>query len=254
MNTYLKPFVTCGRASVVFSGDEFETGEITLNGAVQSIIPEKEESPGGAKYMQLGDSMNCNYTLSARIRPLKKGATMRLQVRDNGLTDERRSAIALVLTDNSAVFYRYAGTMRQPLTEAVLLSLSKDAWSTVRIECRDETIRCRIDQVELPDATLPFIPSLLSVATYDPDTKTIILKVVNTTMHEEWTSLDVKGRKVEDEAELLQLSARPESRNTFKHPDAVKPVRQVICFPMQRPIRYGFLPNLVMILRLKVKE
>ena len=73
-------------------------------------------------------------------------------------------------------------------------------------------------------------------------------------MHEEWTSLDVKGRKVEDEAELLQLSARPESRNTFKHPDAVKPVRQAIRFPMQRPIRYGFPPNSVTILRLKVKE
>ena len=156
VNTYRKPLVTCGRASVVFSGDEFETGEITLNGAVQSIIPEKEESSDGVKYMQLGDSMNCNYTLSARIRPLKKSATMRLQMRDNGLTDERRSAIALVLTDSTALLYRYAGTVRQPLTEAVSLSLSKDAWSTVRIECRDETIRCRIDQVELPDATLPY--------------------------------------------------------------------------------------------------
>ena len=34
--------------------------------------------------------------------------------------------------------------------------------------------------------------------------------------------------KVEDEAELLQLSACSEIRNTFKHPDAVKPVRQTI--------------------------
>ena len=124
----------------------------------------------------------------------------------------------------------------------------------VRIECRDETIRCRIGQVELPEPTVPLIPSLLSVATFDPETDTIILKVVNTTMHEEWTSLDVKGRKVEDEAELLQLSARPDSRNTFKHPDAVKPVRQTIRFRTQRPMRYGFPPNSVTILRLKVKE
>lgn len=254
VNTYQKPLVTCGRASIAFSGDEFEAGEIALDGAIQSIIPEKEEPPGGVKYMQLGDSMICNYTLSVRVRPLKRGATMRLQVRDNGLNDERRSAVSLVLTDTAALLYRCAGTLRQPLTKVVPLSLSKDAWSTVQIECRDETIRCRIDRVELPEATLPFISSLLSVATYDPDTKTIILKVVNTTMHEEWTSLDVKGRKVEDEAELLQLSARPESRNTFKRPDAVKPVRQTVHFPMQRPIRYGFPPNSVTILRLKVKE
>ncbi len=255
VDTYRKPLVTCGGASVVFGDDEFETSEIALNGgAVQSIFSEKEDSSDGAKYMQFGDSTNCNYTFSARVRPLKNGATMRLQVRDNGLTDERRSAISLVLTDSTAVLYRCAGTLQQPLTEVVPLSLSKDAWSTVQIECRDETIRCRIGEVELPEATVPFIPSLLSVATYDPETNTIILKVVNTTMHEEWTSLDVKGRKVEDEAELLQLSAHPDSRNTFKHPDAVKPVRQTISFSMQRPIHYGFPPNSVTILRLKVKE
>lgn len=255
VNTYRKPLVTCGRASVVFSGDEFETSEIALNGgAVQSIFSEKEKPSDGAKYRLFGDSTMCNYTFSARIRPLKNGATMRLQVRDNGLTDERRDAISLVLTDSTAVLYRCAGTFRQPLTEAVPLSLSKDAWSMVRIECRDETIRCRIGQVELPEATVPLMPSLLSVATYDPETDTIILKVVNTTMHEEWTSLDVKGRKVEDEAELLRLSARPDSRNTFKHPDAVKPVRQTIRFRTQRPMRYGFPPNSVTILRLKVKE
>lgn len=43
--------------------------------------------------------------------------------------------------------------------------------------------------------------SLVSVATLEKETNTIILKVVNTTQHEEKTELNIKGASVKNDAE-----------------------------------------------------
>ena len=94
------------------------------------------------------------------------------------------------------------------------------------------------------------IPSLVSVATLDKENRVIYLKVVNTTRHEEKTSLRIEGVNIRNQAELIQLRGEPEARNTFENPGAVTPVTEPIVFPMSGPFIYNFPPNSVTILKL----
>ena len=100
--------------------------------------------------------------------------------------------------------------------------------------CEYECVRCYVDGVLLHEVDMRPIPSLVSVATLDKENRVIYLKVVNTTRHEEKTSLRIEGVNIRNEAELIQLRGEPEA----------------IVFPMSGPLIYNFPPNSVTILKL----
>lgn len=294
VNTYCKPLVTYGRASIVLSGNDFEVRGVKMNGVEQPLVwvndertniklPEMKkplnvssETTGRSgnkmrkarsntlkysgqrqmssdnrsrRFQMFGDPMAYNYHFSAIIKRVQEGGFIRLNVRDNGLVEERCDCLSLIIEDSVATLYHCAGTVRRPLGKHAFVSLKKDEWAAFEIKCEDEMIRCYMNDVLLIEAAVPSKPSLVAVATCDMETKTVILKVVNTTLHEEWTSLRIDGGKVADEAELIQLSGRPESRNTLEHPNVVIPIRKKI----KLLNRYAFPANSVTILIMKIK-
>ncbi len=140
--------------------------------------------------------------------------------------------------------------MKDSLVSPVRFPFESNRWYTVRMTCEYERVRCYVDGVLLHEVDMRPIPSLVSVATLDKENRVIYLKVVNTTRHEEKTSLRIEGVNIRNEAELIQLRGEPEARNTFESPGAVTPVTEPIVFPMSGPLIYNFPPNSVTILKL----
>lgn len=93
----------------------------------------------------------------------------------------------------------------------------------MKIACKGEQIGCFVNDTLVHETILPAIPSLVSTAALDKEAHTIILKVINTTQHEEKTELNLQGVSVKNTAEIIQLTGDPEARNTYDHPGVVVP-------------------------------
>lgn len=155
------------------------------------------------------------------------------------------------VTDHEVVVLGGAlGGVKDSLVSPVRFPFESNRWYTVRMTCEYERVRCYVDGVLLHEVDMRPIPSLVSVATLDKENRVIYLKVVNTTRHEEKTSLRIEGVNIRNQAELIQLRGEPEARNTFENPGAVTPVTEPIVFPMSGPLIYNFPPNSVTILKL----
>ena len=89
-------------------------------------------------------------------------------------------------------------------------------------------------------------------ATLDPGSHTIILKVVNTTQHDERTALRIEGGSIASSAHIISLAAPASARNTPDHPTAVVPVIRNVHLS-RWPTVYVFPTNSVTILTLKMK-
>ncbi|MDR2469909.1 MAG: glycoside hydrolase [Tannerella sp.] len=200
-----------------------------------------------------GDSAAYNYTFSARIRRTQTRGKIQLQVRDNGLVEEAGHRISWTLADRTATLYYCAGSMERPLAPSIPLPMEDARWYTVRMVCFNEKIRCYLDDVLLTEADVPLSPSLTAVATRESATNTILLKVVNTTYHEEWTSLHLVGGHFSDDAEIICLTGTPDGRNTPDNPSLIVPQRKQVRFSFRHPITYAFPANSVTVFRWKLK-
>ena len=204
------------------------------------------------RYMTIGNATGYNYTLSAKIKRTTPGRKIELHVRDNGLPEERSNYIALTIDGNHVNFHHCAGGIKR-LLSGTTFAFEDDRWYTVKITCEDDRISCYIDNQQLLDTTVRYIPSLVAVATRDIASETIILKVVNTTYHDEWASLGLIDGRIENEIEVIQLAGKPDAQNTLDVPDVIVPERKTIKYSFRRPIKYLFPPNSITIIRMKQK-
>jgi hypothetical protein len=215
---------------------------------LQSLSEDEER-----KYAIEGDSAAYNYTFSVRLRRMQPRGKIRLQVRDNGLVEEQGDCISLIFADSTARLCHCAGRVERPLAPPVTPVMEEGRRYTVKIVCEDERIQCYLNDALLTEATVPACPSLVTVATRELETNTILLKVVNTTYHEEWTSLHVLGGNIGSQAEMIQLTGAPEGRNTLACPNVITPERKLIRFSIKHPLTCVFPPNSVTVLRLEPK-
>lgn len=292
VNTYKKPLVTFGRASVMLYDFNYEVSDVMFDGASYPNVfmrdtrtyitspPKTKRTPlknvvglnqsyraaftdrskpdmishGDElkRYMIVGDSMAYNYNFSARIKCTSIGGKIQLRVRDNGLPEELSNYIALAIEKGKIGFYHCAGSIERLLAKTTF-SLETDRWYTVNIKCEDDRISCFVDNQLLLETTVFSIPSLISQATHEIESGTIILKVVNTTYHEEWASVDIHDGRIENEAEVIELAGRPDVRNTLDDPFIIAPVIKNVKFSFRRPVKYLFPPNSVTIIRMKLK-
>jgi hypothetical protein len=114
----------------------------------------------------------------------------------------------------------------------------------------DAVLRTEIDTYLRPDS----LPSIAAGAAWDKDRQTILIKVVNTTSHNEITEINIRGAGFSKQAWMLQMKGQPGARNTFAHPRQVEPVEQTLTLETGRGvIRYPFPPHSITILRLNTK-
>lgn len=200
----------------------------------------------------MGDSTAHDYTLSMRIRRTKGSGQIQLRVRDNGKDGEANDHIALSIAPGSCELYRQSGAVKDTLCSPRTHSFESNRWYDIKIVCKDETISCYVDGKQIYEVVLPPLPSLVSVATWDKEMNVILLKVINTTRHEEKTELDIKGVSVKNNAEIIQLTGDPLGRNTFLEPEKIVPVQKEISFSLGGPMVYSFPPNSITIIKLQI--
>ena len=233
VTTARKPLLTYGKASVAVVGDAF---------AVES-----------ADTLRGSSSRTYNGSLSARLMRKMNGASgsVRLRIHDNGRTGALRDAIVFELTDSTVCLIHESGTLDRVLAGPIEIMRSP-GWMEAKVECADEAICGYINNVRVIEAAAPSRPSLVAVATSDPNSGTIILKVANTTQHDERTALRIEGGSIATSAHIVSLAAPPTARNTPLQPTAVMPVIRNVRLP-RWPMVYVFPANSVTILTLKMQ-
>lgn len=264
VDTYGKPQVAFGYAAIELFDNSYDFEDVRIDGrSVADILVRT----GGWKaagngtlvadanrwnYVLMGDSTAHDYTLSMKVRRNKGSGLLQIRVRDNGKPGEANDHIAMALSPSACEFYHSAGTVKDTLCSPKPYTFESNRWYEVKVVCKDERIKCYVDGLLIHEVTLPPLPSLVSVATLEKETNTILLKVVNTTQHEEKTELNIKGIGVKNEAEVIQLAGDPMARNTFAQPERVAPVSKNIAFSLGGPMVYAFPPNSITILKLKI--
>lgn len=263
IETYSKPQIVFGRPGIELFDNSYE-----FNNVIIDDVPVKDASvrTGGWKvdngtlipdanrwnYLLMGDSSAYNYTFSASIKRTKGSGSIQFRVRDNGQSAEMNDYIGMTIGAGVCELYRQAGGVRDTLNAPVPYAFQNNEWYHVKMVCKDDMISCYVNDSLIHEATLEPLPSLVSVATLDKENHTILLKVVNTTAHEEKTELQIKGHSVKGTAEVIQLSGNPESRNTFSQPDKIRPETKQVSFALGGPMVYDFPPNSITILKLVI--
>lgn len=263
VKTYMKPQVTFGRAAIEMFDDGYEIKNAKID---NSLITEATVLSGGWlvdngslkadanrwNYLLMGDSSAHDYAFSADIRRTKGSGQIQFRVRDNGRSNELNDYIGLTIGSGISEFYRKAGGVKDTLGTPIVYRFDNNRWYTVKVICKDENIGCYINDTLIHKITVPPLPSLVSVATLDKKANKLLLKVVNTTQHEEKTELNISGISVKNAVEVIELTGIPEARNTFHSPDKVVPVSKQFSFLMSGPMIYNFPPNSITILKLEI--
>lgn len=265
VDTYRKPQVTFGRAAIDLFDNSYEIKDVKIDNRLiedasvlsggwkvdnGQLIPE----PNRWNYALMGDPEEHDCEFSATIMRTKGNSSLQFHLRDNGLMGERRDYISMTIGSGISELYRQAGAVTDSLASPKPFAFESNRWYTVKMTCKDEQIRCYVDDSLVHEAVLSPLPSLVSVATLDRTTHTLLLKVVNTTQHAEKTELNINGASVKNEVEVLELKGLPNAHNTFSNPETVVPVKKQLSFSLSGPMVYSFPPNSITILRLAVNE
>ena len=262
--TYARPTVTFGRAGIYMFDNSYKLEQVCLNGhpvnagrilsgnwEIQqgNLIP----VPNRWNHILFGDTAACDYTLSARFCRTKGNNAIEWQVRHNGRTDMGNDYISFVIgQDGLCRLYHRSGLVSDSLAAERRWVVKNNCWYNLQIACQGNRVCCTIDGETLFDVSLKEIPALQALATLDTLNHELILKVVNTTWHEERTTLDLQGVSAKNELEVTSLSALPESRNTLAAPEAVYPRRYHAKWFSSETPSYIFPPHSLTILRMKL--
>ncbi|MDR2498410.1 MAG: hypothetical protein LBD28_03105 [Tannerellaceae bacterium] len=183
-----------------------------------------------------------NYELFASLRPRTEDPRLLIRI---------TKSIALKLEGRQSLLYRHTGTIIDTLGLAALDIRNGQALD-LRIACHYDTIQCYLNNHSIHRAVNPSLPSLVAIVTLDNSTRTMMLKVVNTTFHSEKTAIRINGLKPRRAAQVICLQGEPGLQNTSANPKRVAPESFNHNFPLGRGLVYDFPPNSVTILKLRV--
>ena len=264
--SYARPAVTFGGVGVYMFDNAYDLEHVRIDGSAPAsarilsgdwsvgegrLVP----VPNRWNHILLGDSSAYDYTFSARFRRTKGSGPIEFQVRHNGRTDLGRDYIGLTIgREGRSTLFHQSGNVRDSLASARPFPIKNNQWYDLRISCAESEIRCEIDGTPLFEVSLNAIPSLLSVATLDTLNRELVLKVVNTTWHEEKTAFHIEGAEIQDEVVVEQLAALPDSRNTLARPDVVCPRRQKKYLSLSSDPVYVFPPHSITVMRVKLRN
>jgi len=222
VNTYARPQVIAGGATVEAVGESFEITDFNI----------RKPATADSAY---------NYELSAQLTRVKERPQALFCVREH---------IYMRIGQGKSELWVRSGSVRDSLDVSRSFDFPEEEPCRIRMVCRYDSIRCYINDSLIHDVVLPPIPAIVANATLDRPTQTILLKVVNTTLHDEVTEINLRGASVSNQATLIRMEGLPEDKNTYASPLHVAPFEDTISFPMGRVLSCTFPPNSITILQL----
>lgn len=263
IDTYMRPNVTRGFASVYMFDNCYEFEKVLINGKpVESgitmgggwNIPSPgilQAIPNRWNYILVGDSAS-DYLFEANIKRFKGSEPIQFRIRDNGLSKEQQDYICFTIGNGKAMLYHQSGNITDSLAVSSNFFLQNNRPYDISIKCQKDSIFCYVDGLLVQKGGMRTYPSLSSVATIDHTLGYLYLKVVNTTYHEEKTELNIQGISVDNKTEIIELAGDMESANTFEHPNRIQPQKKEVSFMIGIPKVYKFPPSSITIMKFKI--
>lgn len=209
--------------------------------------------PIAGNHLLVGDSSVYQAVFSLKVRRVKGSGAVQIRLCDNGRKGEEADYLCFTLGGGQSEFYHQSGSVKEPLAAPLSLSFESNRWYAVRLAYDANRIVCYVDDQLVQEVEWPAIPALACVATVDEANQQLLLKVVNTTQHEERTALHFDGFTVSGTGEAIQLHGELGARNSFTAPQTVMPQHLSISFPMGVSPYYVFPPNSVTLLKLPLE-
>ena len=265
VETYQRSGVRQGRPGLFLFDNSFEFAEVQVDGHPVSQLdvlnggwhlPAMGQPVAEANRwnrLLVGDSSVFQAEFSLKLRRTKGSGTVQIRLCDNGRIGDEADYICLALGGAQPEFYHQSGSVKQSLGDVVSLPFESNRWYVVRLTYDSNRIACYVDDQLLQEVEWPMIPALACVATVDEAHHQLLLKVVNTTWHEERTALHFEGLTVSGEGEVIQIKGDPDARNSFAAPFVVEPRHGSFTFPMGGDPYYVFPPNSVTLLKLPLE-
>ena len=265
VTTYQRPGVRQGRPGLFLFDNSFEFTEVQVdgepvsqldvrNGGWRLTVPGQPVADANRwNHLLVGDSTAFQAAFSLKLRRTKGSGVVQVRLCDNGRTGEEADYLCLSLGNGQAAFYHQSGSVRTALAEPFDYPFESNRWYAVRLTYDANRIACYVDGRLVQELEWPTIPSLACVATVDEERNLLLLKVVNTTAHEERTSLHFDGMGVANSGEAIQLMGDPDARNGFATPSVVTPQRISVSFPLGSSPYYIFPPHSVTLLKLPLE-
>ena len=223
IKTYSRPQVEPALPSFSSSDESFEAEALTLT-----------HSPAA-------DSAY-NYEIAARLRPLTTSPTGNLQI---------TPTVFLAIETGRSVLYRSTGNIIDTLSVAPL-DIRPDESCSFRIICRYDTIQCYAGSKPIHRAVNPSLPSLAAIATLDNSSHTVILKVVNTTFHDERTRIVINGARLRRNIEVTRMDGDPSLSNDPSSPNRITARTFREKLPRGRSPIYNFPPNSITLIKIRI--
>jgi alpha-L-arabinofuranosidase len=117
----------------------------------------------------------------------------------------------------------------------------------------DVALKTEVDTYCRPLHPGDSLPSVVAAATWDKANRRIILKVANTTLHNEITGITLRGATSRAQAHILQLKGLPEEKNTLDNPLQIQPLEQTVTLSGKHTVRYTFPPASITVLLLDIQ-
>jgi hypothetical protein len=118
----------------------------------------------------------------------------------------------------------------------------------------DVILKTDVDTYSRPPAAgTDSTPSIVAGATWEKDKRQIVLKVANTTLHNEVTDIIIQGASARSRMQITQIKGEPEWENTADNPRQVFPLEQTAALSGKRIRRYVFPPGSVTVIRLDIR-
>ena len=261
VESYQKPQVRAGRAAIELFDNSYDIKDVKIDdrlvqdGDVRSgdwSIRSGLLKPAANRwnYLLMGDSTQYNMMFSATICRTKGSGTMQLRMRDNGLSDLQQDYIGLTLGHGNIELYHQTGEVRDTLCAPIPFSFHSHQWHTFKLNCQNDLLQLIVDGRVLREIKLQSIPSLFATAALDKENNCLLLKVVNTTQHDEKTHINIEGETSRNTATIIQIQGENDVINSFTDPDRIIPEEKSITFPIGTAYYYNFPPNSITLMKL----
>jgi alpha-L-arabinofuranosidase len=132
-------------------------------------------------------------------------------------------------------------------------SIETGRWYDIRIEVKNATVKCFLDDKLIHDVKWQATKPLYAAASHAKHAHEVILKVVNVSSSDQETDLQFEGTKVSPTASAIVLASdKPEDENTLDQPLRVRPVTLALKHA-GAAFRHTFPANSVTVLRLRLQ-
>lgn len=216
----------------------------------EAISLEEAEQP--SDHISIGDASWTEYNVDFKIK--LEGTGIRFRFLDcHKIYDKQNYLQWEINKEGKCNLVHIVGWSRVKLAPTQHINVVADEWYEARIEIKEDSVRCYLNNSLIQEYEIREIPYVTSVTTLDKEQKELIVKLVNANEYESNAIIDVKGLEIMTEVEeIILTSSEPSAKNSMEIPLQVSPVKATIKVE-GNSFLYNLKPYSLVLLKMKIK-